>query len=294
MSELEKVSSNKTFGGELIKFKFPSPALGHTTAKFNVFIPDNIPQGEKAPVLFYLAGLECTEDHGPQKGGFLRDAAAEVIAIVFPDTSPRGAGVAGEDDDWTFGTGAGFYIDATAPKYSKHYNMYTHIRSEIPYFLQKQNLPLNFDRQSIFGHSMGGHGALTLYLKALDSSHTKPYLSASAFAPITNPTQCPWGYNAFKGYLQEGIEEGRSHDATELISKVKGKVNILVDYGDADKFYQTGQLLPENFIDAARKAGHDSSEVQVRNQPGYDHSYYFISSFAADHIKFHSAFLNAQ
>ncbi|KAF8531894.1 carbohydrate esterase family 1 protein [Gautieria morchelliformis] len=293
MSSFEKVSSNKTFGGELLKFKFASPALSHTVAKFSVFIPGSASQDQKAPVLFYLSGLECNEDQGPQKGGFLKDAATEGISLVFPDTSPRGAGVEGEDDDWTFGTGAGFYIDATSPKYSQYYNMYTHVTFEIPHVLQRQNLPLDLERRAIFGHSMGGHGALTVYLKAFRASHTRPYLSASAFAPVSNPTQSPWGQRAFQGYLKGGIEEGKAHDATELISKVNVPVNILIDYGDGDKFYQSGQLLPENFLAAAQKAGHAENEVVVRRQPGYDHSYYFISSFASDHIKFHARFLKA-
>jgi len=241
--------------------------------------------------LYYLAGLECSEDTGAQKGGFFRYATEGGIAIVFPDTSPRGAGIPGEDDSWDFGTGAGFYLDATAPEWSKHYRMYTHIRDEIPSVLKQNDFPLDFSRQSIFGHSMGGHGALTIYLKNIDSS--TPYLSASAFAPVSNPTKAPWGEKAFKGYLSGGVEEGKAHDATELVSKVKGKVNILMDYGDGDKFYQQKQLLPEHFVEAAEKAGHGSNEITSRLQSGYDHSYYFISTFAADHIQFHAKFLNA-
>ncbi|GJJ09847.1 hypothetical protein Clacol_004071 [Clathrus columnatus] len=284
MSILEKLSANNAFGGVLTKFKFESPALGHLTTQFNLFIPPGVSLENKAPVLFYLAGLECTEDHGPQKGGFLRDAASEGIALVFPDTSPRGAGVEGENDDWTWGTGAGFYVDATSQKWSKHYNMYTHVRVEIPSILEKQNLPLDFTRQSVFGHSMGGHGALTLYLKSLGSS--QPFLSASAFAPVSNPTKCPWGETAFGKYLEGGIEEGKAHDATELIAKVQQKVNILIDYGDEDKFYHNKQLLPENFQETAAKAGHGPDEIIVNKHAGYNHSYYFISTFAEQHIKY--------
>ncbi|PPQ62993.1 hypothetical protein CVT24_006099 [Panaeolus cyanescens] len=280
MSALEKISSNKVFEGELAKYKFKSAALGGLDAQFNLFLPKN-PTGAKVPVLVYLSGLTCTEDNGAQKGGFFGIAATQNIAILLPDTSPRGAGVPGEDDDWDFGTGAGFYVDATKPEYSKHYNMKTHITVELPQVIEAAGLPIDFKRQSIFGHSMGGHGALTLYL----SSKTKQYRSASAFAPIANPTKCPWGEKAFKGYLAGGIAEAvDNYDATELISKRTEPVHILIDYGTADNFYKQGQLLPENFLKAARDVGYDEFQVRVRSQEGYDHSYYFISSFAQDHI----------
>jgi S-formylglutathione hydrolase len=289
MSVLEKISSNKAFEGELIKYKFKSSALGGLDAHFNLFLPLN-KSGSKVPVLVYLAGLTCTEDTGAQKGGFLGVAASQNIAILFPDTSPRGAGIPGEDDDWDFGTGAGFYLDATNTGWNKHYKMYTHITVELPQVIEAAGIPIDFKRQSVFGHSMGGHGALILYL----SSKTKQYRSASAFAPVANPTKAPWGEKAFKGYLQGGIEEGREkYDATALISKTTEPVHILVDYGTSDKFYQQGQLLPENFLKAARDAGHDEFQVRVRSQDDYDHSYYFISTFSSDHIHFHANFLKA-
>jgi len=288
-SVLEKVSSNKAFEGELTKYKFKSAALGGLDANFNLFLPPTALQA-KVPILIYLAGLTCTEDNGAQKGAFLSAASSQGIALLFPDTSPRGAGIPGEDDDWDFGTGAGFYLNATNPKYAKHYNMLTHITLELPQVLETAGLPIDFTRQSIFGHSMGGHGALTLYL----SSKTKQYRSASAFAPISNPTKCPWGEKAFKGYLQGGVEEATAlYDATELIKKSKGSLHILIDYGTADNFYKQGQLLPENFLQAARDAQYDEFQVRVRSQEGYDHSYYFISTFAADHIAFHANFLKA-
>ncbi|KAA1471572.1 carbohydrate esterase family 1 protein [Dentipellis sp. KUC8613] len=289
ITPLEKVSTNKSFGGELSKYKFKSAALGGLDAHFNLFIPANAVNG-KVPLLVYLAGLTCTEDTGAQKGGFLGPAAKEGIAILFPDTSPRGAGVAGEDDDWDFGTGAGFYLNATNPKYATHYNMYTHITLELPQVLEESGLPVDLKRQSIFGHSMGGHGALTLYL----SSASKQYRSASAFAPISNPVLAPWGQKAFAGYLQNGVEEAKAkYDATELIAKYKDPVHILVDYGTSDNFYKSGQLLPENFLKAARDAGHDEVQVRVREQDAYDHSYYFISTFGEDHVHFHANFLKA-
>ncbi|KAI0271433.1 carbohydrate esterase family 1 protein [Gloeopeniophorella convolvens] len=286
---LEKVSSNKAFGGELIKYKYKSAALGGLDANFNLFLPGNS-AATKVPVLLYLAGLTCTEDNGAQKGAFLGAAAKEGIALLFPDTSPRGAGIEGEDDDWDFGTGAGFYLNATNPKYSRHYNMRTHITLELPEVLEAAGLPLDFTRQSIFGHSMGGHGALVTYL----ASTTKQYRSASAFAPISNPVNAPWGQKAFSGYLQGGVTEAKEqYDATELIARHTEPVHILIDYGTSDNFYKAGQLLPENFLKAAREAGYNEVQVRVREQEGYDHSYYFISTFAEDHIHFHANFLKA-
>ncbi|KAJ8594808.1 carbohydrate esterase family 1 protein [Rhizopogon salebrosus TDB-379] len=287
---LKELSSNKHYEGTLTKYQFKSAALGDTHAQFNLFLPANAAQG-KVPVLVYLAGLTCTEDNGAQKGGFMRDAAAQGIALLFPDTSPRGAGIEGEEVDWDFGTGAGFYLDATNPKWSKHYNMLTYVTRELPQVLKAANLPLDFTRQSIFGHSMGGHGALTLYLTSLLSG-TKQYRSASAFSPICEPSEVPWGTKAFSGYLAGGVAEGKDgHDATAMIGEVKGAVHILVDYGTADNFIH--QLHPDKFLEAARAAGYDEVQVRVRKQEGYDHSYYFISTFASDHIHFHANFLKA-
>ncbi|KAJ3882704.1 carbohydrate esterase family 1 protein [Lentinula edodes] len=287
---LEKISSNKSFEGELTKYKFKSAALGGLPANFNLFVPTNASPSNKVPVLVYLAGLTCTEDNGAQKGSFLGPASSQGIAILFPDTSPRGAGIEGEDANWDFGTGAGFYLNATNPKFSAHYNMYTHVALELPEVIEAAGIPIDWKRQSIFGHSMGGHGALTMYL----SSPYKQYRSASAFSPVANPTKCPWGEKAFTGYLQGGVEEAKEkYDATELISKSKEPVHILVDFGTADNFYKQGQLLPENFLKAARDAGHDEFQVRVRSQEGYDHSYYFISTFASDHVHFHANFLKA-
>ncbi|KIK07471.1 hypothetical protein K443DRAFT_86940 [Laccaria amethystina LaAM-08-1] len=284
---LQKISSSKTFEGELTKYGFESAVLGGLHAQFNLFLPADAAHG-KVPVLVYLAGLTCTEDNGAQKGGFLGVAASQGIAILFPDTSPRGAGIAGEDDDWDFGTGAGFYLDATKPEYAKHYNMLSHITVELPQVIEAAGLPIDLNRQSIFGHSMGGHGALTLYL----SSKTEQYRSASAFAPISNPSKCPWGEKAFAGYLSGGVAEGiKHHDATALISRSKDPVHILIDYGTGDHFYKQGQLLPEKFLEAARDAGYDEVQVRVRRHEGYDHSYFFISTFASDHVHFHANFL---
>ncbi|KAI9513078.1 carbohydrate esterase family 1 protein [Russula earlei] len=286
---LEELSSSKAFGGNLIKYRFKSAALGGLDAKFNLFLPANA-ETSNVPVIFFLAGLTCTEDNGAQKGNFLGPAAKEGIAILFTDTSPRGAGIEGEDDDWEFGTGAGFYLDATNPKYALYYKMRTHIQFEIPQVLEISGLPIDVKRMSIFGHSMGGHGALCIYL----ASKSQQFRSASAFAPISNPINAPWGQKAFAGYLLTGLNEAKEqYDATELISRHSDPVHILIDYGTADQFYKAGQLLPENFLDAARKAGYDEAQVRVREQKGHDHSYYFVSTFAEDHVHFHAKFLKA-
>ncbi|GJN93261.1 hypothetical protein Rhopal_006308-T1 [Rhodotorula paludigena] len=295
MAGIEQLAQNAHFGGVIRKYSSQSKALGGLKTQFNVFLPKEALDGDKVPVLYYLAGLTCTEDTAPWKGGFMRDAAAEGIAIVFPDTSPRGAGIEGEEKDWDFGTAAGFYLNATKDPWSKHYNMYDFVTSELPSFLSSLSLPLDLSRSSIFGHSMGGHGALTLYFKSLlASSPATAYLSASAFAPITNPTQCPWGEKAFSGYLDGGVEEGKQYDATELVKQVKGKeVKVLVDVGTGDQFYQQKQLLPENFIAARDAAGFSSKDIEVNLHENYDHSYYFISTFAPAHVKFHAKILKA-
>ncbi|KAH9818780.1 family 1 carbohydrate esterase [Melampsora americana] len=293
-SKLEVVSYNKTHSGQITKFKFKSSSLGDLVTSINVFVPLSTETDKKFPVLFYLAGLTCNEDTGPQKGGFLKEAAKQEIALVFPDTSPRGANVEGEGDDWDFGTGAGFYLNATHPKWAKHYQMEKLITEEIPNVLEASDLPLDLTRKSIFGHSMGGHGALTLYL-----NHPTLYKSCSAFAPISNPTNCAWGKKAFTGpngndgYLAKGLEEGRKYDATELIKHAKAsQVKILVDYGSSDQFYKDGQLLPENFVDASsQRKDLKDSEIEVRKQDEYDHSYYFINTFATDHLEFHAKYL---
>ncbi|POY74694.1 putative S-formylglutathione hydrolase [Rhodotorula taiwanensis] len=293
MSAPEQVAQNYSFDGTITKYKGTAAALGGLETQFNVFLPKQALDGDKVPVLYYLAGLTCNEDTAPWKGGFLRDAAAEGIALVFPDTSPRGASIEDEDKDWDFGTGAGFYINATKEPWKKHYNMYDFVTAELPQLLEKLSLPLDLSRSSIFGHSMGGHGALTLYLKSvLASSPSTKYLSASAFAPIANPTQCPWGDKAFKGYLEGGLEEGKEYDATELIKQAKGKdLKVLVDVGTGDNFYKQKQLLPENFIAARDAAGFTEKDVSVNLHDNYDHSYYFISTFAPAHIKFHAQVL---
>ncbi|KAE8542878.1 S-formylglutathione hydrolase [Cryptococcus gattii VGV] len=280
MVQLEKLSSNKAAGGFLTKYKFPSASLALPT-QFNVFIPSSASPDSPVPVLFYLAGLTCTEDTGAQKGGFLNTAGKEGIALVFPDTSPRGAGVEGEDDDWQLGTGAGFYINAETDKWKKHYNMYDLIVKELPEVLKEANLGLDFSKWSLMGHSMGGHGSLSIYLK-----NPGLFKSASAFAPICNPAVVPWGTNAFSNYLSSS-SSWLDHDSSALLSEFAGEPKILVDVGTDDQFLKQGQLQPQTLEKAGKKG------VEVRMQDGYDHSYYFISTFGPEHVAFHAKYLKA-
>ncbi|TXT08712.1 hypothetical protein VHUM_02840 [Vanrija humicola] len=285
-------STNRVAGGTLTKYTFPSASLGGLSTAVNVYVPDG---ATAAPVLFYLAGLTCTEDTGAQKGGLFNSAGKEGIALVFPDTSPRGAGVEGEDADWQLGTGAGFYIDATAEKWKKHYNMYSFVVDELPRVLKEAKLGLDFSRWSITGHSMGGHGALSIYLK-----NPGLFKSASAFAPIANPAVVPWGIGAFGAYLGGEASDPApaawlAHDASHLLansSAPKGSLHLLVDVGTADQFLTAGQLTPEALERAAAARGADG-ELQLRRQEGYDHSYYFISTFSPEHVAFHAKYLKA-
>lgn len=251
--------------------------------RFAVFTP---PQAERGPVpvLYYLAGLTSTEETFMTKAGAQRAAAEHGLMLVAPDTSPRGLGLPGEDDDYGFGSGAGFYIDATLEPWSRHYKMYTYATSELPAIIT-EHFPARADSAGIFGHSMGGHGALTLALKNPDL-----YRSVSAFAPIGAPTRVPWGKKAFSGYLGPD-EEWRNHDATELVEKrpfPDGRT-ILVDQGIADEFLEE-QLSDGVFESACAEAG---QPLEFRRHEGYDHGYYFISTFIDDHIRHHAETLNA-
>ncbi|WVW82476.1 S-formylglutathione hydrolase [Kwoniella bestiolae CBS 10118] len=284
---LEKVSSNRVSTGSLTKYKFPSKSLGGLSTQFNIFVPSSASSSSPVPVLFYLAGLTCNEDTGAQKGGLLNTAGKEGIAVVFPDTSPRGAGVEGEEDDWQLGTGAGFYLNATAEKWKKHYNMYDLVVKELPEEIKKADLGVDFSRWSIFGHSMGGHGALSIYLK-----NPGLFRSASAFAPACNPSRTPWGINAFQNYLDTKTRssppsEWLPYDSTHLLQNYQGETNILIDVGTEDDFLKKGQLEPKAISDLNKEG------VEVRLQDGFDHSYYFISTFAPEHVSYHAKFLKA-
>lgn len=276
-----------SFGGRLLKLSHASKSTT-TDMSLNLYLPPKASSSHKVPLLFYLAGLTCTGDNGAEKGNFIPHAAAHNIALVFPDTSPRGLNIQGEDESYDFGSGAGFYVDATKEPYSKGYKMYSYITSELPAALTAEFKELDGGRMSIMGHSMGGHGALTLYLK-----NPGMYKSVSAFAPIANPVNCDWGKKAFGGYFgEEEKSKWVENDATELVKKWEGELDVLIDVGTGDNFYKQGQLLPENFEKAAKEAGKGEG-VKVRMQDGYDHSYFFISSFAKDHVEWAAKALGA-
>ncbi|MEE8270429.1 MAG: S-formylglutathione hydrolase [Alphaproteobacteria bacterium] len=274
---LTTVSEQNCFGGVQGFYEHGSAVTG-TTMCFAVFRPAQSETGD-VPVLTYLAGLTCTEETFTIKAGAQRLAASHGILLVAPDTSPRGAGIAGEDDDWDFGTGAGFYLDATAEPWSRHYRMYSYVTDELPALIA-ESFAADPGRQGIFGHSMGGHGALTIALKNPDR-----YRSVSAFAPISAPLECPWGQKAFLGYLGGDDAAARHYDATALLEDgARFGGTILVDQGDADPFLHR-ELKPERLEAACRAAG---QPLDLRHHPGYDHSYYFIASFIADHMAHHA------
>lgn len=275
---LEVISRHRCFGGTQYFYRHESAAIG-LPMRFSVFVPPQAEQG-RVPVLFYLAGLTCTEETFMIKGGAQRRAAELGLMLVAPDTSPRGAGAPGEDDDWDFGTGAGFYLDATQEPWSRHYRMESYVTQEL-HGLATSQLPGDERRVGIFGHSMGGHGALVLALR-----HPGRYRSVSAFAPIAAPTQCPWGEKAFTGYLGDDGEAWAQHDASALMRAASCPYpeGILVDQGLADHFLAT-QLKPDAFEAACATA---RQPLTLRRHEGYDHGYYFISTFMDDHLAFHA------
>jgi len=280
-SGIQTVGEQRCFGGTQGFYRHQSEATV-TEMQFAVFVPPQAEHGP-VPVLTYLAGLTCTEETATIKAGAQRHAAEHGIMLVMPDTSPRGAGIDGEDDDWDFGSGAGFYLDATSEPWAKNYRMCSYVVDELRELINR-HFPTRPDAAGLFGHSMGGHGALTLAL-----TFPEIYSSVSAFAPICSPTRCPWGIKAFSGYLGEDREVWRAHDATELVRAGRRQSRILIDQGDADQFLAE-QLHPEIFADACAAAG---QEIDLRIQPGYDHSYYFIQTFMADHIAHHAGLLRA-
>jgi S-formylglutathione hydrolase len=287
MSSFETTATIASFGGQLLKLKHASKTTKCDMA-LNLYLPPQVSEGP-VPVLIYLSGLTCTGDNCAEKGGFHGPAAKHGIAVVYPDTSPRGLNIEGEDESYDFGSGAGFYVDATRePWGSGGYKMYSYITQELPAALfggQQFEGKLDGSRVSITGHSMGGHGALTLFLK-----NPGMYKSVSAFAPICNPSKCPWGEKAFKGYFGEDDKaKWAEHDATELLGKwAGGPLDILIDVGTGDNFYKQKQLLPENLVEVAKETG---QKVEARYQDGYDHSYFFISTFAADHVEHAAKYL---
>ncbi|MDR7157108.1 S-formylglutathione hydrolase [Sphingobium xenophagum] len=277
MQALETVSQNLSHGGVQGVYKHHSAAVG-TDMVFSVFVPAHA-QGAKMPVVWYLSGLTCTHANVTEKGEFRALCAELGLIFVAPDTSPRGGGVADDADAaYDFGLGAGFYVDATQAPFAANYKMWSYVTQELP-DLVGQNFPADMDRQSIMGHSMGGHGALTAGLTFPDR-----YKAVSAFSPIVAPSQVPWGQKALTGYLGDDILTWRKHDAIALIEDGARVADILVDQGDADNFLAE-QLKPQLLVEACEEAG---IPLTLRLQPGYDHSYYFISSFMADHLQWHA------
>lgn len=275
---LELLSEHRCFQGWQRFYRHESAAIG-LPMRFSVFVPEQAGRG-RVPVLFYLAGLTCTEETFMIKAGAQRWAARHGLMLVSPDTSPRGAGVPGEDDDWDFGTGAGFYLDATQEPWRRHYRMESYVAGEL-FGIATRDLPGDAARAGIFGHSMGGHGALVLALR-----HPGQYRSVSAFAPIAAPSRCPWGEKAFAGYLGPDRSAWAHYDASALMARSRAPFpgGILIDQGLADKFLAE-QLHPEAFEQACEQAG---QPLQLRRHEGYDHGYYFISTFIEDHIRFHA------
>ena len=269
------VSEHLCFGGKVGFYSHVSDTC-NGEMRFSVYQP---PQAKSAPVpvLYFLSGLTCTEENFMGKSGAQQFAAKYGIMLVVPDTSPRNRRIEGEDKDWDFGTGAGFYVDATQEKWRSHYQMYSYVVRELPALIA-DNFPVQPEKMGIFGHSMGGHGALVCALR-----NPELYKSVSAFAPIAAPMRCPWGQKAFSNYLGADKESWRDYDASELVLSAKFKRPILIDQGTADQFLAE-QLLPEAFEKACAEAG---QPLTLRYQEGYNHSYYFIATFIEDHIRHH-------
>ena len=277
---METVSEQRCFGGVQGVYRHHSQCT-RTPMQFSVFVP-SVASREKCPVLWFLSGLTCTEENFTVKAGAQQHAERQGMIVIVPDTSPRGAGIEGEDESYDFGTGAGFYLDATQPPWNENYRMYSYITQELQGLIS-DNFPIDSSRQAISGHSMGGHGALTVGLK---NPHL--YRSISAFSPICSPKKCPWGQKALTGYLGDDSSAWAEYDAVELIRNGHRSGPILVDQGKDDNFLQE-QLKPELLASVCT----DSDQpLQLRMQDGYDHSYFFIASFIEDHIAFHVACLN--
>ena len=275
---MERIEQHACFGGSQEVWQHASSTL-KCSMKFGIYLPKIAKQGEKCPVLYWLSGLTCNEQNFITKAGAQRYADEYGLIIVTPDTSPRGEDVP-NDPAYDLGQGAGFYLNATQSPWSKHYRMYDYVVDELPALIEK-HFAAN-GKRSLSGHSMGGHGALTLALR-----NPERYCSASAFSPIVAPSQVPWGIKAFTAYLGEDRESWKQYDAVALIEKAHQPLPLLIDQGDADDFLAT-QLKPQLLQEACRIAGYP---LDFNCRPGYDHSYYFIASFIGEHLKFHAALL---
>lgn len=274
---LEQIAANRCFGGQQLRLTHRSHVLD-CDMTFSVFLPSAAGK-ERVPVLYWLSGLTCTDENFVTKAGAQRYAERYGVAIVAPDTSPRGDDVPDDPDGtWDFGQGAGFYVNATEAPWSSHYHMYDYAVRELPGLVLNE-FPLDEGRSGIFGHSMGGHGALTIALK-----NPGVYRSVSAFAPICSPLNCPWGEKALGNYLGSNRENWREYDTCELVRAATGQMPVLVDQGSADNFLAS-QLKTPLLLQASLEADYP---MTIRMQAGYDHSYYFIASFIEDHIRFHA------
>lgn len=277
MSALTVVQEQKCFGGRQVRYQHTSAVL-NCEMKFSVFLPQQAAT-QNVPAVYWLSGLTCSDENFSTKAGAQRVAAELGIALIIPDTSPRGEGVP-DDPVYDLGLGAGFYVNATQAPWAAHYQMYDYVLHELPALVEAE-LPLS-DKRAISGHSMGGHGALVLALR-----NPERFVSVSAFAPIANPVNCPWGQKAFSAYLGEEQNVWVDYDASLLLAQYRGDLPLLVDQGDADNFL-TEQLKPQALYLAGMQA---KANLMLRMQPGYDHSYYFIASFIEEHLRFHAQYL---
>ncbi|MDO6824354.1 S-formylglutathione hydrolase [Marinobacter sp. 1_MG-2023] len=275
---MELLSTNVSFDGEHRRYRHRSAVL-ECTMEFAVYLPPAAvgPNPQKVPALWWLSGLTCTDQNFMEKAGAQKKAAELGMAIICPDTSPRGVNLPGEDDSYDFGSGAGFYINATQQPWAPHYRMYDYVVKELPQLVESE-LPLT-GKRCISGHSMGGHGALICTLR-----NPGRYVSVSAFAPIAHPTVCPWGQKAFEGYLGGDSASWEEWDATLLIPKAGERLPLLIDQGTADGFLES-QLNPEALVKACEMHNHP---INLRMRKGYDHSYFFIASFIDEHIAHHA------
>jgi len=278
-TDLTLLSSTKSFGGWIKRYQHLSNTLD-CTMTFSIFLPPRAEAGA-VPLLWWLSGLTCTDENFMQKAGAQQLASKLGIAIICPDTSPRGVKIKGEDDAYDFGSGAGFYVNATQKPWNKHYKMYDYIAQELP-TLARANFPLN-GKESISGHSMGGHGAIVLALR-----QPGRYASVSAFAPIVNPSTSPWGQKAFSGYLGDDQQTWAEYDAYALVKKGESKQPLFIDQGDADN-YLNDQLRPELLEQICHQRQHP---LVLRRQEGYDHSYFFVATFIDEHLRYHAQHLS--
>jgi S-formylglutathione hydrolase len=278
---LTTLEEHRCHGGIQGVYRHDSSAT-QCAMEFAVYVPAQAEHG-KVPVLYWLSGLTCTWANFTEKAGVQRHASAHGLIVVAPDTSPRGIGLPGEDDAYDFGSGAGFYVDSTVMPWARHYRMYTYVTQELPALIEA-SLPVDRERRGIFGHSMGGHGALICALK-----NPERYRSLSAFAPICAPMRCPWGEKAFAGYLGDDRNAWRADDATELAAGSDWRSEVLVDQGSADSFL-ANQLKPHLLQEAFAEAG---IPLTLRYHAGYDHSYYFMQSYIGEHLAHHARLLKA-